>query len=76
MKGWDVLGGLVCTAVACGGDTVHLGTSTMGGSGSDSGGPYLVSGKNLALFGWSVDVAGRDKRGPYRRVGEGERRAA
>jgi hypothetical protein len=37
---------------------------------------YLVSGKNLALFGWSVDVAGRDKRGPYRRVGEGERRAA
>jgi hypothetical protein len=39
MKGWDVLGGLVCTAVACGGDTVHLGTSTMGGSGSDSGGP-------------------------------------
>jgi|HubBroStandDraft_1064217.scaffolds.fasta_scaffold15179_2 hypothetical protein len=39
MKGWDVLGGLVCMAVACGGDTVHLGTSTMSGSGSDSGGP-------------------------------------
>jgi hypothetical protein len=39
MKGWDLLGGFVCAAVACGGDTVHLGaTSHEAGSGSDNAG--------------------------------------
>ena len=35
-----------------------------------------LAAKNLALFGWSVDVTERDERRAYRGVGEGERGAA
>jgi hypothetical protein len=68
MKGWAVVGALACVAVACGGNTVRLGTSGDGGSGSGGDGG---SGSSGGGSGGATSIASEIQETPTNLVSDG-----